>query len=122
MSWKFICPNECFSALFTVKPLLVGACFTMGNNFMKRTIWAVFFLRILVIVAELSQIFPKYQTEVPFLTTQNVILAWISHFWGKPKEIAEGLGLLLLIWNQAFYRYCRFDFNKLEKFLLKDKA
>jgi len=72
LGWKFICPNKCFFALFTVKPLLAGACFAVGNNFMKRTVWAVFFLRILVIVAELSQIFLKYQTEVPFLTTQNV--------------------------------------------------
>lgn len=42
---------------------------------------------------------------------------WISHFWGKPREVAEGLGVLLLTWNQAFYRYGRFDFKKLEKFL-----
>lgn len=44
---------------------------------------------------------------------------WLSHFWGKPKEMAEGLGVLLLTWNQAFYRYGRFDFEKLEKFLKK---
>ncbi|WP_214041461.1 hypothetical protein [Methanoculleus sp.] len=40
---------------------------------------------------------------------------WISNFWGKPTEMADGLGVLLLTWNQAFYRYSSFDFNELEK-------
>lgn len=39
----------------------------------------------------------------------------VSHFWGKPADIADGLGVLLLTWNQAFYRYGIFDFDKLEK-------
>ncbi len=40
----------------------------------------------------------------------------ISHFWEKKDfaGIANGLGVLLLTWNQAFYRYGAFDFNKLE--------
>jgi len=29
--------------------------------------------------------------------------------------MADGLGVLLLTWNQAFYRYGSFDFDKLEK-------
>jgi len=37
------------------------------------------------------------------------------HFWGKPADMADGLGVLLLTWNQAFYRYGIFDFGKLEK-------
>jgi hypothetical protein len=39
----------------------------------------------------------------------------VSHFWGKPTDMADGLGVLLLTWNQAFYRYGIFDFDKLEK-------
>jgi hypothetical protein len=39
----------------------------------------------------------------------------VSHFWGKPSDMANGLGVLLLTWNQAFYRYGIFDFDKLEK-------
>lgn len=39
----------------------------------------------------------------------------VSHFWGKPPEMADGLGVLLLTWNQAFYRYGIFDFDALEK-------
>lgn len=39
----------------------------------------------------------------------------IGHFWGQPSEMANGLGVLLLTWNQAFYRYGQFDFYELEK-------
>ncbi|MCJ7667016.1 MAG: hypothetical protein MUP04_01800, partial [Anaerolineae bacterium] len=39
----------------------------------------------------------------------------VSYSWGKPAEMADGLGVLLLTWNQAFYRYGIFDFAKLEK-------
>jgi hypothetical protein len=39
----------------------------------------------------------------------------VSHFWGKPSDMANGLGVLLLTWNQAFYRYGIFDFDKLEE-------
>lgn len=38
----------------------------------------------------------------------------VSHFWGKPTEMADSLGVLLLTWNQAFYRYGSFDFDKLD--------
>ena len=41
----------------------------------------------------------------------------ISYFWGKPSDMADGLGVLLLTWNQAFYRYGIFDFELLEDFL-----
>jgi hypothetical protein len=39
----------------------------------------------------------------------------VKHFWGKPSEMADSLGVLLLTWNQAVYRYGLFDFDKLEK-------
>ena len=39
----------------------------------------------------------------------------ISHYWGKPSEMADALGVLLLTWNQSFYRYGYFDFELLEK-------
>ena len=44
----------------------------------------------------------------------------VSHFWGKPSDMADGLGVLLLTWNQAFYRYGRFDFEKLERCISKN--
>ena len=39
----------------------------------------------------------------------------VSHFWSNPSNMANGLGVLLLTWNQAFYRYGIFDFDKLEE-------
>lgn len=39
----------------------------------------------------------------------------VNHFWGKPLEMADSLGVLLLTWNQAFYRYGLFDFDILEE-------
>ena len=39
----------------------------------------------------------------------------VNLFWGKPADMADALGVLLLTWNQAFYRYGSFDFDKLEK-------
>jgi len=38
----------------------------------------------------------------------------VAHFWGQPAQMADGLGVLLLTWNQAFYRYGGFDFDVLE--------
>ena len=40
---------------------------------------------------------------------------WTNASWAP--SIAEGLGVLLLTWNQAFYRYGSFDFDKLEDFM-----
>jgi hypothetical protein len=39
----------------------------------------------------------------------------VCHYWGKPADMADGLGVLLLTWNQAFYRYGLFDFDELER-------
>src|SRR5215472_5852404 len=41
----------------------------------------------------------------------------VNHFWGKSADIADSLGVLLLTWNQAFYRYGSFDFQPLEQAL-----
>ena len=47
----------------------------------------------------------------------------VNHFWYRPADIADGIGVLLLVWNQAFYRYCNFalDFEGLENFLRKNE-
>ena len=44
----------------------------------------------------------------------------VSYFWGNPSDMADGLGVLLLTWNQAFYRYGNFDFDKLEECIKKN--
>ncbi|MHC1604889.1 MAG: hypothetical protein ACXQTP_02840 [Candidatus Methanofastidiosia archaeon] len=35
----------------------------------------------------------------------KVATSLVSYFWGKPLDMVDGLGVLLLTWNQAFYRY-----------------
>ena len=45
----------------------------------------------------------------------KVAIFLVCHFWGQPSEMADGLGVLLLTWNQAFYRYGIFDFDRLEE-------
>jgi hypothetical protein len=44
----------------------------------------------------------------------------VDHFWGQPREMADGLGVLLLTWNQAFYRYGSLDFEALESCLARN--
>ena len=39
----------------------------------------------------------------------------VEHFWESPREMADSLGVLLLTWNQALYRYGIFDFDRLEE-------
>src|SRR5437899_5244112 len=38
----------------------------------------------------------------------------VNYVWGKSAEMSDSLGVLLLTWNQAFYRYGPFDFQRLE--------
>ncbi|MGD0382478.1 MAG: hypothetical protein ABSA77_03080 [Thermoguttaceae bacterium] len=44
----------------------------------------------------------------------------VDHFWGKSPEMADALGVLLLTWNNALYRYGIFDFFALEATLRKN--
>jgi hypothetical protein len=39
----------------------------------------------------------------------------VKHFWGQPAEMANGLGVLLLTWNGAFYRGDVFSLDRLEQ-------
>ena len=43
----------------------------------------------------------------------------VTRSWGNPADMTNGLGVLLLTWNQAFYRYGEFEFNYLEKTIAK---
>lgn len=55
--------------------------------------------------------FEKYESRDAMYKVANFLL---KHFWGKSSDMADGLGVLLLTWNQVFYRYGSFDFDKLE--------
>jgi hypothetical protein len=43
----------------------------------------------------------------------------IRENWGNTSDMTDALGVLLLTWNQAFYRYGIFDFEELERCLSK---
>ena len=47
----------------------------------------------------------------------RVAMFLVERNWGKAADMADGLGVLLLTWNQAFYRYGPLDFERLEKCL-----
>ena len=46
----------------------------------------------------------------------------VKEDWVKPSAVAEGLGVVLLTWNQAAYRYGSFDFHALEDLLKRNQA
>jgi hypothetical protein len=46
----------------------------------------------------------------------------VEHFWGKHTEVAEGLGVLLCVWNHAFYRNGPFDYDLLEKCIASNQT
>ena len=45
----------------------------------------------------------------------------VEHFWGRAPQVAEGLGVLLLVWNAPCYRHGPFDFDALEKCILENQ-
>jgi len=63
---------------------------------------------------EASRVFVKNEKRDAMYKVATYL---ISQFWGDPKDMADALGVLLLTWNQAFYRYGSFDFDMLEKWL-----
>jgi hypothetical protein len=65
-------------------------------------------------VSELVAGVKAFQTTESRDAMYKVATFLVGHFWGRPTEMADGLGVLLLTWNQAFYRYGPFDFDDLE--------
>ncbi len=39
----------------------------------------------------------------------------LKQYWNDLEKMTNALGILLLTWNQAFYRYGSFDFDRLEE-------
>jgi hypothetical protein len=46
----------------------------------------------------------------------------VDECWNSPADVADGLGVVLLTWNQAAYRYGSFDFDSLEQFFVRNKS
>ena len=45
----------------------------------------------------------------------------VRHYWGRAPEMADSLGVLLLTWNQAFYRYGQPDLGVLEQCIVRNQ-
>lgn len=41
----------------------------------------------------------------------------VEQFWDRPRELADGIGVLLLTWNQAHYRYGPPNLERFERLL-----
>lgn len=67
--------------------------------------------------SEFERGFQAFQLREPRDAMYKTATFLVEHFWGKPTEMADGMGVLLLTWNQAFYRYGSFDFILLEEAL-----
>lgn len=49
----------------------------------------------------------------------NLASRLVDDYWYNPKNLASAIGLLLLVWNQAYYRYGHPNFNEIENFLYR---
>jgi hypothetical protein len=63
-----------------------------------------------------SEAFQAHEARDAMYKTASFLVA---HFWGNPRPMADGMGVLLLTWNQAFYRYGPFSYEALEKCLVQ---
>src|SRR5207237_9584459 len=64
--------------------------------------------------SEFERGYRAFQAREPRDAMYKTATFLVGHFWGHPRDMADGMGVLLLTWNQAFYRYGSFDFALLE--------
>ena len=62
----------------------------------------------------LGEAHKKYLEEEPRDAMYKVSMRLIEHDWENDKEISEALGVLLLTWNSAFYRYGNLNFDLIQ--------
>ncbi len=72
--------------------------------------------------SEFKRGYRAFQARDPRGAMYQTATFLVQHFWGQPRDMADGMGILLLTWNQALYRYGAFDFALLEEALRTDMA
>ncbi len=72
--------------------------------------------------SEFERGYQAFQAREPRDAMYKTATFLVEHFWGEPRDMADGMGVLLLTWNQAFYRYGSFDFALLEDALRANMA
>ena len=61
-----------------------------------------------------------YLKEEPRDAVYRISTNMINVNWSNCREISNALGVLLLIWNAAFYRYGSLDYNLIEESVIKN--
>ena len=64
----------------------------------------------------------KYLEEEPRDAMYRVSMRLIEQNWKNDAEISEALGVLLLTWNSAFYRYGTLNFDLIQEAISKYKS
>ena len=64
----------------------------------------------------------EFRRHEPRDAMYRVAAFLVEHYWGEASQIADGLGVLLLTWNNAFYRFGSFDFDALERCIRLNQA
>ena len=49
--------------------------------------------------AEFARGYQAFQTREPRDAMYRIATFLVEHFWGQPRDMADGLGVLLLTWN-----------------------
>ncbi len=70
---------------------------------------------------ELKKGCAAYWKNEPRDAMYRIAIQLVEAGWGNPATVADGLGVILLTWNQAAYRYGSFDFADLEQFLRRNQ-
>lgn len=64
--------------------------------------------------------YKKYEEYVGRDPFYEVATTYVLDYWGRYKYMADAVGVLLLNWNWAFYRYGSLDLEKLEECISKN--
>ncbi|MHC4462167.1 MAG: hypothetical protein ACYS30_12165 [Planctomycetota bacterium] len=64
--------------------------------------------------------YESFRENEPRDAMYKVATFLVSHFWGHYTDMTNALGVLLLTWNQACYRYGSFSYDSLEKCLMSN--
>lgn len=67
-----------------------------------------------ITLADLKRGVRAFAANEPRDAMYKVAMKLIDGSWGSHEEVADALGVLLLTWNQAFYRYGPLDFDRVE--------
>lgn len=62
----------------------------------------------------------KYENKYPQEPIYKLARFILENYWGGIHLMVGAVGAFVLIWNQAFYRYGRMDYDALEKCISKN--